>query len=161
MKAILKGYFLSFRHAVVRHRAVLSLSLMVFLSVFATFYFYANHHVVSKKNITLEGGGQRDYRRSPFNYSDAYEYCVLEAKSQLGSELLRYNMDNLSSHYKQTENVYFIVLKVDIGTLDDFRGASIYCRVDPVAHIVSYYKEVFPGEDRSILSRTIEFFSRN
>lgn len=161
MKATLKRYFFSFRHALVRHRTLLSLSLMVFLSVFATFYFYDNHQGAAKNNLMLDGGGQRDYRRSPFNYSDAYEYCVLEAKSQLGNELLRYTMDNLSSHYKQVENVYFIVLKVDIGTLEEFRGASIYCRVDPVAHVVSYYKEVFPGEDRSILSRTIEFFSRD
>ena len=91
--------------------------------------------------------------------SDAYQYCLAEAEKQLGAALQRHAMDTISSHYKIKEDVFFIVLKVDVGSVSEYREASVYCNVDPKKYQVSYYKEVYPGEGRSILSRTIDFFS--
>lgn len=122
-----------------------------------TYYFFGNTKVIKSKAPPPEVF--RDYSRVPFNLSDAYEQCVAETKEQLGENMLRYTMDNLSTFLDPKTKVYFVVLKVDVGSIIEFREASIYCNVDPTLHVVTYYKEVYPGESRSILSRTIEFFS--
>ena len=132
---------------------------VIFLSIIAVAAFF-NRDKQSAQTLAPERLLSRDYYRSPLNMSDAYQYCVVEAEKQLGPALLRYSLDEISSRYKQSENLFFVVLKVDVGVIHDFREASVYCDVDPNKYSVSYYKEVYPGEDRSILSRTIEFFSR-
>ena len=141
-------------------RRLLVLCGVIVVSLLAIYYFFkVNQSAVSVSSPIVQTSG-RDYYRSPFNMSDAYEQCLAESKGQLGEGLLRHSMDNISTHYKLKTNVYFIVLKVDVGSLDDYREGMVYCNVDAGLHEVTYYKEVYPGEDRSILSRTIDFFSK-
>ena len=140
-------------------RVLVYIVAVILLSIIVVAAFF-NRGNKGAELITPEQALNRDYYRSPLNMSDAYQYCVLEAEKQLGAAILRYSMDEISSHYKEDKKLFFIVLKADVGSIDDYREASIYCNVDPRQYKVSYYKEVYPGEDRSILSRTIEFFSR-
>lgn len=144
--------------ASVKDRVLLIMFAVIFISCFTTYYYFDD----GKSNAgadKLHGSLARDYYRSPLNMSDAYQYCVAEAQKQLGSSMRGFTMDEMSTRYKPEQSVFFIVLKVDVGTINDYREAVVYCDVDPMQHMVSYYKEVYPGEDRSILSRTIEFFA--
>lgn len=143
------------------NRRLLILFAIIFVSSLVTYFFSDKLRTLKPDASTPDPVVTRDYRRSPFNMSDAYEHCVKEAGDQLGSDLQRYTMDDLSTKYNTKTNIYFVVLKVDVGSIREFREASVYCNVDPTLHQVTYYKEVYPGEDRSILSRTIEFFSKD
>ncbi|WP_019529863.1 hypothetical protein [Dasania marina] len=154
MLLALKGWCLS---AYTKDRALIFLFAIIFISCAASYYF-ADDEPAS--NVSDNASSLlRDYYRSPLNMSDAYQYCVQEAQTQLGASLQRYAMDDISTRYKHEQGVFFVVLRVDVGSLNDYRKAMIYCDVDPKVYRVSYYKEVYLGEDRSILSRTIEFFS--
>jgi len=128
---------------------------LVSASCLATYYFFQQN----KQSAVSSSGSIRDFERTPFSMSDAYEYCIDETKQQLGTSFQRYAMDNMSTHFNEAKQEYLIVLKVDIGSISEYREASIYCNVDPRKHVVSAYKEVFPGENRSILAMTMDFFS--
>ena len=113
----------------------------------------------SSERIASNGGGraifeQRDFSFTPFSLMDAYDACVMEARSKLGSNLLRSHMLPLSTRYQQDKGTYMVVLSADVGEVDDWSVMTIYCTVDPQAHEISYYKEIYQGQP-SLLSRTM------
>lgn len=140
------------------NRVMLVLFSIIVMACLFTYYYLDNtrHTVVP---IDPKAGLSRDYKYSPFNMSDAFQYCVAEARGRLGPALQRYAMNDISSFYNEKKSIFFVVLNVDVGSIRYYREALIYCDVDPRQYKVSYYKELYPGEGRSILSRTIEFFS--
>lgn len=127
------------------------------IMLLALFYFLRAWE--TKPLIISHGVTSRDYIYSPYAMTDAYEQCIAESKSQLSDALLRYTMDNLSTVYRLKENEYFIVLKADVGSIQHYESILIYCTIDANKQSVTYYKEVYPGEGGSILSRAIAFFS--
>lgn len=96
----------------------------------------------------------RDFIAQPFDLMDAYDVCVSQAKSKHGAGLLRERMLPLSTRFEEREGIYLMVLSADVGSFDDWSEVTILCSVDPGAHRVSYYKEVYKGE-QSVLSKTM------
>ena len=110
--------------------------------------------------VALQGAEKifqgRDFESTPFGLMDAYDACTMEAKSKLGDSMLRANILPLSTRYDTDNNTYLIVIDADIGTIQSWSDATIYCDIDPEEQKLSYYKEIIHGEP-SILSRTISF----
>lgn len=96
----------------------------------------------------------RDFIAQPFDLMDAYAICVSQARSKHGINLLRKRMLPLSTRFEEREGIYLMVLSADVGSFDDWNEVTILCSVDPNAHQVSYYKEVYDGE-QSVLSKTM------
>ena len=97
---------------------------------------------------------QRDFSKTPFALMDAFDACVLQAESKLGASLLRSEMLPLSTRYNEKKNTYKVVLDADVGSIQEWTDAHIYCDIDPVKQRVSYYKEIYRGEP-SLLSKTM------
>lgn len=116
----------------------------------------------SDRQLNFEGADQvfqgRDFSRTPFTLMDAYDACVLEAKSKYGSNLLRNHMLPLSTRFDAGKQEYLVVLSADIGTVQEWSEATIYCSIDPVAEKISYYKDVHDG-GQSIVSKTMDMLS--
>lgn len=89
---------------------------------------------------------------------DAYDACLLEAKSKLGAGVLRIEWLPLSTRYNADRNTYKVVLDVDVGTVHEWSDAHIYCDVDPGEQEISYYKEVYQDEP-SVLAKTMSILS--
>lgn len=96
----------------------------------------------------------RDFSVSPFGLMDAYDACVMEAKSSLNGGMIRNEMLPLSTRYNEVNNTYLVVIDADVGTIQEWTTVTIYCDIDPDHKQVSYYKEIY-GEQPSLLSRTL------
>jgi len=93
----------------------------------------------------------RNFTFEPFTLMDANHLCERQARAKRGASLLRYTMNPLSTRYEADKNRYIIVLDADIGTVESWSEISLFCDIDPVAHRVSYYKEIY-DDDSSLLS---------
>lgn len=100
----------------------------------------------------------RDFSKTPFGLMDAYDACLLESQAKFGSALLRSHMLPLSTRFNESSQEYLVVLSADVGEVNDWSVATIYCSIDPVAEEISYYKEVHDGH-QSILSKTMNMLS--
>lgn len=117
-----------------------------------TIYVNSGRHLtVLVDNDPLQG---RDFLAQPFDLMDAYALCVNQASIKHGSYLLRERMLPLSTRFEEREGIYLVVLSADVGRFDDWAEATILCSIDPEAHRLSYYKEVYAGE-QSILAKTM------
>lgn len=116
----------------------------------------------SDRSLNLQGAERvfegRDFSQTPFGLMDAYDACLLESRAKFGSALLRSHMLPLSTRYDESRQEYLVVLSADVGEVNDWSEATIYCSIDPVAQEISYYKEVHDGE-HSILSKTMSMLS--
>lgn len=120
-------------------------------------------YLASDRDLTVGGGaeqvfGSRDFSKTPFGLMDAYDACQLELQAKLGANLLRSHMLPLSTRFNESTQEYLVVLSADVGSVEDWNVATVYCSIDPVAEQVSYYKEVHDGQE-SILSKTMTFLS--
>ena len=132
---------------------IFSIVLVITLAV----YFLSPRTSTSQKLQGLFEG--RNFQYSPFELMDAHDVCLYNARDELGSGFLRSHVDDLSTRFDTRDNVYLIVLNVDVGTVNGYNTAKIYCTVDPSSYQLTYYKEVHEGK-QSLLSRTLSFFSR-
>lgn len=131
--------------------------LLVLISVSLTVFFASTRQI--NLPVSPLSSIERDFIRSPFSLMDAYETCVGEAKSNLGSRLLRSTMLPLSTRYEPKDNSYVVALDVDVGTVHNWESAIIFCSVNPAIQRVTYYKEQYEKEP-SVLSRSISFLSK-
>lgn len=119
-------------------------------------------YLASSRDLNVGGAEavfqSRDFSRTPFGLMDAYDACLMESKSKFGMNLLRSHMLPLSTRYNESTREYLVVLSADVGEVNDWNEATIYCSIDPVAQQISYYKEVHDGEV-SILSKTMNMLS--
>lgn len=119
-------------------------------------------YLASSREFAVAGAeavfATRDFSRTPFSLMDAYDACLMESKSKFGDNLLRSHMLPLSTRYNESTQEYLVVLSADVGAINDWNEATIYCSIDPVAQQISYYKEVHDGE-LSILSKTMSLLS--
>lgn len=83
--------------------------------------------------------------------SDAVKRCELEAQVKFGDQLLRTFPDWHSSRFEPKRSIYLVMLSADVGRLDLFQTANVYCYVDPVDRDVDYYR-VAGLKSRSIFS---------
>ena len=112
-----------------------------------------------KAEAIFEG---RDFIRVPFALVDAFQVCHYNAKKENSNRLLRSHMDELSTTYNRLEKNYLIVINADIGSINEYSEAKIYCSINASNYEVAYYKEVF-DEKRTLLNRGLglltSFFS--
>lgn len=118
--------------------------------------------LASDRTLTLHGAEKvfqsRDFSKTPFGLMDAYDACLAESQAKFGDSLLRSQMLPLSTRFDESSQEYLVVINADVGVIDDWTQATIYCSIDPVAEQISYYKEVHDGQE-SILSKTMSFLS--
>lgn len=131
---------------------IIAVLLLAMAASLLTLYFSADRGVEGRGGRAIFE--QRDFSFTPFSLMDAYDACVLEAKSKLGNSILRTHMLPLSTRYQQDKGTYMVVLSADVGTVEEWSVMTIYCTVDPNAHEISYYKEIYDGQP-SLLSRTM------
>lgn len=120
------------------------------------------YYASSERELMYEGAAAvfegRDFSHTPFALMDAYDACLLESRSKFGNALLRSHMLPLSTRYDEAKQEYLVVLSADVGTVDEWNEAIIYCSIDPVRERISYYKEVHDGQ-QSILSKTMDMLN--
>ena len=130
--------------------AVLTL-LVISLVIYAAFF--ANK--ISKPHGGLFEG--RDFNRSSFELTDAYDICYEGIKSERSHDLLGSYLDEMSTHFDERNNLYLIVVDVTIGDGARSMPGKVYCTIDPVSYQLTYYKEVIDGE-ASVFSRMMSFW---
>jgi len=82
-----------------------------------------------------------DYYSLHFNYGDAVEVCMIEARSR-NSNLIQLSVNDRSSRYKEKENMYLIKLESHVGTPMNYDEKEHSCDIDPKVQGVAFYKEV-------------------
>jgi len=127
--------------------------LVILLTIFSIFV--ANSLPEPRQDIFAG----RDFKRSPFELTDAYDVCLEGVHAEHGSHLLSSYMDDLSTRYNEREKAYLVVVDINIGDGELSNAAKVYCSINPRTYQLTYYKEVHEGQ-RSLLSRTISFLSQ-
>ena len=139
-----------------------NVSLVICFIVLAVLVSLLTLYTQSHRELSFSGAEQvfkgRDFSETPFSLMDAYDACLMESRSKFGSSMLRSHMLPLSTRYDPEKQEYLVVLSADVGTVDDWNVATIYCSIDPVKEEVSYYKEVHDGK-QSMLSKTMSMLS--
>ena len=82
-----------------------------------------------------------DYYSLNFNYSDAVEVCMIEARSR-NSNLLQLSLNERSSRYQENQNIYLIKLVSHIGTPLIYDEKEHSCEIDPNIQGVAFYREI-------------------
>ena len=101
----------------------------------------------------------RDFKRSPFVLSDAYDICIEGIKSEHQTGLLTSYMDEFSTRYDERQKSFLVVVDINVGDGTKATPGKVYCTINPRTYQMTYYKEVVEGQG-SLLSRTISFLSR-
>jgi len=142
-----------------RHQVWDALGILVFVG--AAIYMASlvfTSAVQSREQDTPFAG--RDFARSPFALLDAHTACLYTAKKSHKDRLLRAYMDDHSTHFDPTSQMYNVVIIADIGSRRDYKTSYIYCRVSPFERELTYYKETANEEGGEKLQRAFDFFSR-
>ncbi|MGK0441015.1 MAG: hypothetical protein ACJA0N_000810 [Pseudohongiellaceae bacterium] len=130
--------FVSLRFKHNKYIALIVTFIVAIAASLLTVYFYSGQKdSVSNSQPTIV---PRDFRQAPFDLNDAYDACLLEAKSSLGAGMLRAHMRPRSTRYEEKKGYYLVVINADVGNVQEWEEATIYCTVDPKAQQVSYYK---------------------
>lgn len=76
-----------------------------------------------------------------FSFNDAVELCIQEARSR-NSNIIQLSMNELSTRYNKTTNMYKVMLDSHVGTplLYDEKGHT--CDIDPEIQGVAFYREI-------------------
>ena len=130
------------------------LSLLVVLLVF--FSLFVVNSLPEPRHDIFAG---RDFKRSPFELTDAYDICYESIKLEHPRGLLTSYMDDLSTYYDERIKAYLIVVDINVGDGSKSVAGKVYCTINPVNYQVTYYKEVIEGQG-SVFSRTIGVLSR-
>lgn len=83
---------------------------------------------------------ERDYKLNPFELTDAVQSCQKKTRVQFEARLLRTNPDWHSSRYDPTRKIFLVALHADVGSLQLYETAYIYCYVNPDDYRISYYR---------------------
>ncbi len=115
------------------------------------------HFANSSDNLSFElFGTPRDFSKIPFDSLDATRGCEQEARDKFTGEYLRSTVDWHSTRFQENRDTFIVVLNADIGTLENFEEAKVYCYVNPRTYMVSYFK-AYDGNDKPMLSNGISF----
>ncbi|NIB44176.1 hypothetical protein HBA55_31545 [Pseudomaricurvus alkylphenolicus] len=112
-------------------------------------------YVVNSRAEAAEINGQanngRDYNQIPFDTYDATNVCREEATDQLGASLVRILPDWHSTRFEADRQTYLVVLKADVGTLQNFEDAYVYCYIDPSDYAIKYFN-AYDSKQKPLLS---------
>ena len=106
----------------------------VVLSCLITLYVASSTAAIERQ---VDSG--RDYAQIPFDTYDATNVCRDEAVNQLGSSLVRILPDWHSTRFEPSRQTYLVVLRADVGTLQNHEDAHVYCYIDPRDYAVRYF----------------------
>lgn len=123
---------------------------IVLFSSLLTLYFSGQFTGTTAPKDTLFSN--RDYGEIPFDTYDALIACREKAREEFGSSLVRTHADWHSSRFEPDRQSYLVALYADVGALDIFEEAYIYCYVDPKDYVVTYFK-AYDSRQRPMLSR--------
>ena len=82
-----------------------------------------------------------EYYSIHFNYGDAVEVCLTETRSR-NNNLVQFVVNELSSRYNQTKDIYFIKINTYVGTPLLYDEKEHTCHIDPKVQGVTFYKEI-------------------
>lgn len=91
----------------------------------------------------------RNFAEAPFDANDASRACEAESKHKLGNSLLRTNINWHSTRFDEKRQLWLVVLDGDVGDLEQFESAHIYCYINPRSYEVSYLK-AYDSESRPL-----------
>lgn len=131
-----------------------ALSLVIIL--LAVFSVFVSNSVPETRRDIFAG---RDFSRSPFELSDAYDLCYESIQVEHARDLLTSYMDDLSTYYDERKNTYLIVVDIQIGNGSKTMPGKVYCTINPARYKLTYYKEVIEGQG-SFFARTVGFLSK-
>ncbi|NIB42937.1 hypothetical protein HBA55_25240 [Pseudomaricurvus alkylphenolicus] len=89
--------------------------------------------------------------RAPLDSYQATSSCKQTARSKIGDTLLRTSTDWHSTRFEADRRFYLVALKADVGDLDVFEEAYIYCYIDPRDYAVTYFK-AYDSKHKPLLS---------
>lgn len=123
--------------------------------------FLVNYPMMAR-NVKIEENlfKSRDFKRSPFELVDALDVCRFTAKGELGLELLRTNIDDLSTHLNDKTGIFLVVMKADVGTVKQYKSIGIHCKVSSISHKLVSYREIY-GANRASILRSVKFFRKD
>ena len=92
-------------------------------------------------NPVNESGMSDEYYSIHFSYNDAVDLCSKEAISR-NSNLIQMFVNELSSRFNSTTNMYLITLDSHVGTPALYEEKTHTCDIDPKTQGVAFYKEI-------------------
>jgi|GEM_PF-1155743 len=126
----------------------------VAVSSLLTYYIASDNsgHSTSAANTLF---ADRNFNQAPFDANDASRACEAESKRKFGDTLLRSNVNWHSTRFDEQRKLWLVVLDSDVGNLEQFDNASIYCYINPRTYEVSYFK-AYDSESR-VLGEKVGF----
>ncbi len=93
-----------------------------------------------------------------FGVSDAAAACEVKADKKFEGQLRYSNVDWHSTRFQSERNVYVVVLNGGVGPAANIDKATIYCYVNPVSEIVTYFK-AYDDNSKPMLNRGVQMDS--
>ncbi len=97
------------------------------------------------------------YNKIRFDQYDAESICSSEMSDRLGSNLLRFHVDDHSSRFDEAKGIYRIYFKADVGESSAFDELMVYCFVNGFNQELTHYKE-YNNSQKPIVSTDLKFF---
>ena len=129
--------------------AILSVLVVIFTCMLT---FYVSGQYINTPGQVKTSSLNRDYSEIPFHTYDATIACQDETRQQLGQSVVRTHTDWRSTRFEDDRQTYLVTLLVDVGSLDVFEEAHIYCYIDPKDYVVNYF-QAYDSKQRPLLSK--------
>lgn len=136
---------------------IVAILLVVNACFFAVYYFYLSPSVDTVVQ-SIEGQGEQpsaqvqtesssfsglsdDYYSIHFNYGDAVDLCMNEARSR-NSNLIQLVVNEHSTRYIDIDKLYLVKLDSYVGTPLLYDEKEHTCHIDPKVQGVAFYQEI-------------------
>ena len=99
------------------------------------------HEKTQEQKMAEETQKVDNYYSIRFSYNDAVDLCAAEAVSR-NKNLIQLTVNELSSRYKESIDMYYIQLDSHVGTPVEYDEIEHTCDIDPKTQGVAFYKEI-------------------